>query len=81
MTTLFILDVPEFRPLAEALGATSGLEVQRIGAFTRVSAPGTLAVTRASSGLDKAVWFGALTGGYQGRIERFDEDELRIAAA
>ncbi len=81
MATLFILDVPEFRPLAETLAAMPGLRAERLGSFTRVTAPATLAVARARTGLDKAIWFGALTGGYQGRVERFDEDELRIAAA
>lgn len=81
MSTLYILDVPEFRPLAEVLTSAPGLSAERVGSFTRVSTAGTLSVTRASTGLEKAIWFGALTGGYQGRVERFDEDELRIADA
>lgn len=78
MASLFVLDVPEFQPLIDAVGK-AGNGVTRKAGFARLSAPGRLVVERRATGLGLAIWYGALTGGYQGKVERFDSDQLVIA--
>jgi hypothetical protein len=78
MASLFVLDVPEFQPLIEAAGK-AGTSVTRKASFARLSAPGRLIIERQATGLGLAIWYGALTGGYQGRVERFDGDQIIIA--
>ena len=77
MASLFVLDVPEFAPLiASSDGA--GIAVTRKAGFAALSAPGRLMIEREATGLGLAIWYGALTGGYQGEIETFDGDRLVI---
>jgi hypothetical protein len=77
---LFVLDVPEFASLVAA-GAASGLQVERREGYAQLAAPDAIRLDRAATGLGRAVWYGALTGGYLGSIERFDDEALVIRAA
>ena len=79
--TLYVLDVPEFAPLVDAARRQSGLAVTRDAAHFEITAKGAMAIERSATGLERAVWFGALTGGYVGKVERFDDSELRIVPA
>jgi hypothetical protein len=81
MVTLFVLQVPEFAPLRDAAARKKLLTVESGRRYARISASSELFLTRAETGLGKAVWYGALTGGYSGKIVRFDDDELRIVSA
>lgn len=79
MPTIFVLDVPEFRPLVEHARSREGIAV--IGpnkGYFRLSSSGRLRFDRKAIGFKPAVWNGALTGGLAGRIERFDNDALEI---
>ena len=76
MPSLFVLDVPEFAPLIA--GAASGHAVRRRGGYAMIEAADKIVVERSRSGLGDAVWYGALTGGYQGRIVEFSADRLVI---
>jgi len=76
MPSLFVLDVPEFAPLIA--GAASGHHIRRRGGYAAIEAPERVVVERARSGLGDAVWYGALTGGYEGRIVEFSADRLVI---
>jgi non-ribosomal peptide synthetase component E (peptide arylation enzyme) len=81
MATLFVLDVPEFAPLQRA-ARQAGLAVQQAdGGYLRFDGAPELALERARAGLGKAVWYGALTAGYVGRVVRFDDDRLVISDA
>jgi hypothetical protein len=76
MPILFVLDVPEFAPLIA--GAAAGHRIQRRGGYAMIEAAEKVVVERAKSGLGDAVWFGALTGGYEGRVVEFSADRLVI---
>ena len=76
MPSLFVLDVPEFAPLIA--GAASSHRIRRRGGYAAIEAPEKVVVERARSGLGDAVWYGALTGGYEGRIVEFSADRLVI---
>ena len=75
MAMLYVLDVPEFAPLV-SFAEERGLQVARAPGYIRISASPRLEIARMPTGLGKAVWFGALTGGFTGEISRFDDDML-----
>lgn len=77
MTAIYVLDVPEFAPVAEAATGEDLSLIRRSGYF-RVSSPGPISVRRADTDLVDAVWFSALSGGYAGALERFDGDLIRV---
>ncbi len=78
MATLFVLDVPEFAPLVEAAQSLRGFRVSRQADYFALSS-NEIRIPRKATGLRRAVWYGALTGGFEGVLRRFDDDELVIA--
>jgi catechol 2,3-dioxygenase-like lactoylglutathione lyase family enzyme len=77
----FVLDVPEFRPLIDAAKARGGYTTTTLAnGYTRIDGNPTLQFNRKELGFKPAVWYGVLTGGFAGRIERFDMNELVISA-
>ena len=78
--TLFILDVPEFAPLVQALGAEAGIRKRKHGAYWAFDGDGHIALERRSARVGEAIWFGALTGGFEGRVAEFSPERLRIIA-
>ena len=79
MPTIFVLDVPEFRPLVDHAREVPGCRVDgpRLGYF-RIARKAALEFQRKQLGFKPAVWHGALTGGLVGRITHFDNDRLTI---
>lgn len=79
MAAIYLLNVPEFRPIADA-ARTQGLTVSSVHgeAYLCVSRPGSIEIRRQGSGVKLPVWFGAPTGGIEGRIEQFDRELLRV---
>ena len=79
MIQLLILDVPEFRPIADA--AAAGNVVRPLGDYLEIESEGPLAIDRRQTGVRKAVWFSAIAGLRGGTVARYDVDELRIEPA
>ena len=78
MAALYILDVPEFFPLVRGL-REAGLHVEGpTRDYYRISAPDRIVISRKALGLKYPIWFGALTGGLEGRIAQFDRNTLEI---
>lgn len=76
---VFVLDVEEFRPLVDAARAMPGASVGGpVQGYFRISAPDAIEFNRKALGFKPAVWYGAMTGGLQGRIVEFGRDILRI---
>jgi hypothetical protein len=75
MATLYVLDAPEFAALVGA--ARNSLDVGKNGDYFAVRGE-EIRISRKATGLRKAVWYGALTGGFEGALRRFDDDELVI---
>ncbi len=79
MPAIFVLDVPEFRALVDDARARAGYTVTGpTKGYWRIAAPTAIEFQRKALGFKPAVWHGALTGGLLGRIERFDNDVMRI---
>jgi hypothetical protein len=78
MVRIFILDVPEFRPIVDgARRAELGVSGPTRGYYV-IAREGELVLSRKALGLKPAVWYSSLSGGMQGRIAQFDRDTLRI---
>lgn len=79
MSTIFVLDVEEFRPLVDSACARDGFEVSGpVRGYWRIHSTGEMAFSRKDLGFKPAVWNGALTGGLVGKVVQFDKDTLRI---
>ncbi len=78
MAAIYLLNVPEFQPIAES-AQKQGLDVTvlKCGYF-RVAKPTLLEIYRKPTGVKLPVWFGAPTGGLEGVITQFDKDVLRV---
>jgi hypothetical protein len=78
MAAIYLLNVPEFRPIA-ASARDAGLTVEELkSGYLRVTREMVLEIHRRPSGVKLPVWFGAPTGGIEGVIEQFDKDLLRV---
>ncbi|WP_454694648.1 VOC family protein [Achromobacter aegrifaciens] len=76
---IYVLDVPEFKALLDAAEASPGYATQPADhGYVRIVGNPGLRFQRKELGFKPAVWYGALTGGLNGRIERFDMDVLAI---
>lgn len=79
MTSLYVLDVPEFRPLVHAAGKRSDLDVVGpIQGYYRIRTDGQLRIERSETGLPEALWFGAFTAGYDGEELVIDSHQFWI---
>lgn len=79
MPAIYFPDVPEYQPLIEAISAQGDIQCSKAGGYVALVSPGEIRVRRADTGLIEAVWFGALVGGFEGKVAKFDDKELRIA--
>ena len=73
--------VEEFAPLVSAARQHPECRVRTGKDYDLIEADGPLEFGRKALGFKPALWYGMLTGGVHGRIERFDRDVLRIAPA
>lgn len=77
MPALLVLGTPEFTPLLDA-ARKLGYDMRDLGDYTEVTSEHELVVPRADADLRDALWYGALTAGFRGRLVRFDDTEIRI---
>jgi catechol 2,3-dioxygenase-like lactoylglutathione lyase family enzyme len=73
--------VEEFAPLVHAAERHSDCRVREGKEYDLIEADGPVEFERKALGFKPALWYGMLTGGVHGRIERFDRDVLRIVPA
>lgn len=75
---LFVPRVDEFSVLVRAARNNADCRVHTGGDYDVIEADGPIEFERKVLDLRPALWYGMLTGGVQGRIERYDRDVLRI---
>ena len=81
MPTIYFLDTPEFAPVV-GLARHAGMEVSRQGDYLAArSGEPEVVLERRHAPVRPSIWYAALTGGMDGRIVVFNDDELRIADA
>ncbi|WP_197277195.1 hypothetical protein [Sphingomonas profundi] len=81
MPVIYVLDVPEFRALADVARANSACRVTATPlGYIRIASDGDIVFDRRELGFKPAIWYGAFTGGIEGRIAEFGRDTVRIVA-
>ena len=78
---VYVPRVAEFAPLVEAARAEAACRVREGTEYDLIEADGPIEFGRKALGFKPALWYGMLTGGLHGRIERYDRDVLRIVPA
>jgi len=80
MPSLYVLKVPEFRPLILCAERDSRLRTTDCGNYVRIDGEPELAIERSATGMGEALWFGSLVGGIEGSIAEFDDRVIRLRA-
>lgn len=79
MPAVYILDVPEFRPVFEGFAALpNATATGPVGGYWRIEGDGELALRRKATKIGVALWYSALMGGFVGEIAQYDRDYIRI---
>jgi len=79
MVVLYVLDVPEFRPIVETVEAGQTCVITRSPeGYYRIESPTEIILNRRQMKMKPAVWYGLFTGGMNGEIAEFNRDEVRV---
>lgn len=81
MTTLYVLDVPENRPVAEIASRDPQVTVGQVGPYFEITSPGPIVIDRRATGCRHAVWYSSVAGLSAARITQHDKDALRVEPA
>lgn len=77
-TTLYVLDVDDFRPLADVAAKNPELTVVKRGPYYEVVAKAVFHIDRNATGCRNAVWFSSVAAVAGGRVSQWDKDVLVI---
>jgi hypothetical protein len=79
LVVLYVLDVPEFRPIVDAARAGGNCEIRKSDkGYYRIESPNEIVLKRREMNMKPAVWYGLFTGGLNGEIADFGRDEVRV---
>lgn len=81
MTTLFVLNVADFRPLAEVASKDPDTAVRRRGPYLEVERAGEIRIERGATGCRNAVWYSSVAAVADGRVVQWDKVELVVEPA
>jgi hypothetical protein len=74
---LYVLDVPEFKPvIAEATACAD--HVRPVGNYMEFNSAAGMIIERRKAGTRRAVWFSAIGALRGGKVVQFDSDALRL---
>lgn len=76
--TLFVLDVDDFRPLAEVAAKQHDVDVVKRGPYYEVSSNTVIEIDRDATGCRNAVWFSSVAAVRSGHVSQWDKTVLRI---
>jgi hypothetical protein len=76
---IFVPAVPEFSAMVRAAKEMPACDVTApLPGYEMIESGGPIEFRRSELGLKPAVWYGIFTGGFEGRIELFDRDRVRL---
>ncbi|GAA1846557.1 hypothetical protein [Actinomadura bangladeshensis] len=78
MATVFVLDVPENRPVVQVAERDARVRVDRNGPYFEVSSDGPIEIDRRATGCRHAVWYSCVAGLAGFRIAGWDKNSLRL---
>jgi len=77
MIELYVLNVPEFRPVIDE-GLAVADRSRIVGNYVELSTDGPMVIDRKKARARRAVWFSAIGALRNGKVTRFDGDLLHI---
>jgi hypothetical protein len=77
MIELYVLDVPEFRPVIDE-ATLRAMRTRKVGNYVELSNEGPLTIERKSARARRAVWFSSIGALRNGKVTQFDSDVLHI---
>lgn len=78
MPRLYVVDVPEFRPVVDAARKTGYRVTEARKGYFLIETNGPMAFNRKDMRLKPALWYGMFTGGLDGEIAEFGRDDVVI---
>lgn len=78
MAAIYFPDVPEYRPFISILSQRPAVRHQRAAGYVAFTSDQPIEIKRSETGLEEAVWFGALVGGFEGQVALFNDRTLQI---
>lgn len=79
MPSMYVLDVDEFRSIADVARTKQDCTVTDLGkGYLRIDSPTQLTFDRKELGLKPALWYGMFTAGMDGRIVEFGRDTVTL---
>lgn len=79
MPIIYVVDVPEFRPIVESARKKQGYSVNDpVKGYYRIETAGEMTFNRKEMQLPPAIWYGMFTGGMDGEIKSFGREEVTI---
>jgi hypothetical protein len=82
MPKVYMLKVPEFEGLIESVRNNPGCSIRSVGqSYLCIESDRPITFLRREAGVGVAVWYGAFTGGIQGRLVDFGRDEVTLVDA
>ncbi len=82
MPKLYVLNVPEFEGLIESARNKSNCTIRSVGQSYRcIESDRPIKFVRREVGVGPAVWYGAFTGGIDGRLVDFGREEVTLVDA
>ncbi len=80
MSALYLLDVPENRPLAEVAARDRSVSLRHVGPYFELVFDRVLVIDRRATGARHAVWYSSIAGTRDAAIRQWDKDTMRIEA-
>jgi hypothetical protein len=82
MPKVYVLKVPEFEGLIESARNKSGCTIRSVGeSYLCIQSDRPIKFLRREMGIGPAVWYGAFTGGIEGRLVDFGREEVTLVDA
>ncbi len=81
MSALYVLDVPENRPVAEVAAHDRTVSLRRVGPYFEIVFDREVVIDRRATGCRPAVWYSSVAGTRDARITQWDKDSLRLESA
>ncbi|MYW90765.1 hypothetical protein G3I59_09125 [Amycolatopsis rubida] len=76
MASVFILDIPENRPVVEIADSDPKTIVHKVGPYFAVTSDEPFSIDRRATGCRHAVWYSCLSGLAGFRVSQWDKDQL-----
>jgi hypothetical protein len=78
MSVLYVLDIDDFRPLAEVAAKNPDVTVVKRGPYYEVTCDTAYEIERNATGCRNAIWFSAVAAVTGGIIETWNKSRIHI---